>query len=67
VSAQESLGVDRPVNRPSWEIKRRIGSGAYRMYAHGYFSPTWSVTIFTRRGPRTIIGRKRIERAWSRV
>jgi hypothetical protein len=50
---------------PSWEIKRKIGAGSYRVYAHGYFSPTWSVTVFTRKRVRTIIGKKRIERAWA--
>lgn len=54
-------------NPPSWEIKRRVGPGSYRVYAHGYFRPTWSVTIFTRKGPRTLIGRKRLERAWASV
>ena len=55
---------DRAVNSPSWEIKRRIGPGSYRVYAHGYWRPL-TLTIFTRRGPRTLIGAKKIAALWA--
>jgi hypothetical protein len=52
------------VNRPSWELKRKTGPGAYRTYAHGYFRPL-TLTVFTRRGPRTLVGAKKIAALWA--
>jgi hypothetical protein len=55
---------DQACNPPSWELKRKTGPGSYRIYAHGYFRPL-TLTIFTRHGPRTLIGKKKIAALWA--
>lgn len=54
------------VRPPSWELKRRTGPGSYRLYAHGYWKPL-TLTVFTRRGVYTLIGKKKIEAQWAKA
>lgn len=53
---------DIAVNTPDWEIKREIGPGYFRTYAHGYWKPLILVVL-----GRVVIGRRTLRRMWANV
>lgn len=50
---------DAAVNPPDWEIKRKLGPGCFRTYAHGYWRPLIVVLL-----GRVVIGRRTLRRMW---
>lgn len=53
---------EHTVNKPDIEIRRRVGSGAYRTYAHLYWRPLIVVVL-----GHVLVGRKRLRRAWEEL
>lgn len=52
---------DFAARKPDIEIRRRVGSGAYRVYAHLYWRPFMLVVA-----GHVLFGRRRLRRSWAR-
>jgi len=53
---------DVPMRTPSWEIRREIGVGHFRTYAHGYWRNPFVVVLLG----QVLIGKRALRRNWER-
>ena len=54
--------MERAYKKPDWEIRREIGPGHYRTYAHGYWRRPFVLCVLG----RVIIGKRGLRRSWAR-
>lgn len=54
---------DVPIRRPSWELRREIGPGHFRTYAHGYWRDPFVICVLG----RTLIGKRALRKRWEEI
>ena len=53
---------DVAMKTPDWEIRREIGPGYFRTYAHGYWRDPFVVHVLG----HTLIGKRALRRRWEK-